>query len=82
MKTENEEVQTTPKRVLRRLRAFRLPRPPFIVAVLTGAVIGMYFQPLPLKLFFEATGLEPGAGSSAPFAVPVSRSEAAVAELN
>lgn len=51
-----------------RLRLWRLP---LVMAVLfTGAVIGMYFQPPALRAFFGLTGLQPGAGSSAPIAVP------------
>lgn len=46
-------------------------RLPLIMAVLfSGAVIGLYFQPPALKAFFAATGLQPGAGTSAPIAVP------------
>ncbi len=36
----------------------------------TGAVIGMYFQPPGLKAFYSATGLQPGAGSASPIALP------------
>jgi HlyD family secretion protein len=36
----------------------------------SGAVIGMYFQPLGLQKFYEVTGLQPGAGSSDPIAIP------------
>ena len=39
----------------------------------TGAVIGMYFQPPALRIFFGVTGLEPGGGTSAPIATPISR---------
>jgi len=35
-----------------------------------GGVIGLYFQPPALRLLFGATGLQPGAGSAAPIAVP------------
>lgn len=54
-----------------RIRRLRLWRLPLVMAVLfTGATIGLYFQPPALRAFFGATGLEPGAGSSAPIAVP------------
>ncbi len=36
----------------------------------SGAVMGMYFQPLGLKKFYQWTGLTPGAGSVAPIALP------------
>lgn len=54
-----------------RIGRLRLWRIPLVMAVLfTGATIGLYFQPPALRAFFGATGLEPGAGSSAPIAVP------------
>lgn len=40
-------------------------------ALFTGAVIGMYFQPPGLRAFFNATGLEPGAGTETPIAVAI-----------
>lgn len=45
---------------------------PLLVPLLmfTGAVIGMYFQPPGLRVFYEMTGLTPGAGSSRPIALP------------
>ncbi|MBI1219880.1 MAG: HlyD family efflux transporter periplasmic adaptor subunit [Rhodobacteraceae bacterium] len=36
----------------------------------SGAVMGMYFQPLGLKKFYQFTGLTPGGGSAAPIALP------------
>lgn len=55
----------------RRIGRLRLWRIPLVMAVLfTGATIGMYFQPPALRAFFGVTGLEPGAGSSNPIAVP------------
>ncbi|NVD42845.1 HlyD family efflux transporter periplasmic adaptor subunit [Ensifer sp. HO-A22] len=36
----------------------------------SGAVIGMYFQPPALQKFYALTGLQPGAGSTAPIALP------------
>lgn len=57
-----------------RLRLWRLP---LVMAVLfSGAVIGMYFQPPALRAFFGLTGLQPGAGSTAPIAVPAPPSKA------
>jgi HlyD family secretion protein len=50
-------------RIVRRL----LPIP---VLLFTGAVIGLYFQPPGVQKFFEWTGLQPGAGTSAPIALP------------
>ncbi len=36
----------------------------------TGGVLGLYFQPPALREFYALTGLEPGAGSNAPIALP------------
>jgi HlyD family secretion protein len=36
----------------------------------SGAVIGMYFQPPLLRAFYGLTGLQPGAGSDTPIALP------------
>jgi HlyD family secretion protein len=41
-----------------------------LVFLFTGAVAGMYFQGPALRAFFGLTGLEPGAGTSTPIAVP------------
>ncbi len=41
-----------------------------VLLVFLGGVFGLYFQPIGLQRFFEATGLEPGAGSNAPIALP------------
>ncbi|MGJ8586379.1 MAG: HlyD family efflux transporter periplasmic adaptor subunit [Marinosulfonomonas sp.] len=47
---------------------------PLLIATLfTGAVIGMYFQPPGLRVFFNTTGLEPGAGTDTPIAVAISQ---------
>ena len=40
------------------------------ILLFSGAVIGMYFQPLGLQKFYAVTGLQPGAGSNAPIALP------------
>ena len=45
-----------------------LPLVPLLM--LTGGVIGMYFQPPGLRMVFDRTGLVPGAGSTAPIALP------------
>jgi HlyD family secretion protein len=44
----------------------------FLVPVLmfTGGVLGMYFQPPALQKFYALTGLQPGAGSRSPIALP------------
>jgi HlyD family secretion protein len=45
---------------------------PLLIATLfTGAVIGMYFQPPGLRVFFNTTGLEPGAGTNTPIAIAI-----------
>lgn len=36
----------------------------------SGGVLGMYFQPPALQKFYALTGLQPGAGSSSPIALP------------
>lgn len=40
------------------------------VFLFTGAVIGLYFQPPGLQTFFARTGLQPGAGTTTPIALP------------
>lgn len=40
------------------------------VFMFSGAVLGMYFQPAGLQKFYALTGLQPGAGSSSPIALP------------
>lgn len=45
--------------------------PLFMLTLFTGAVIGMYFQPPGLRVFFNTTGLEPGAGTNTPIAVAI-----------
>lgn len=40
------------------------------VLLFTGAVLGLYFQPPGLQKFYALTGLQPGAGSNQPIAVP------------
>ena len=38
--------------------------------VMTGGIVGMYFQPPGLKFIFRTFGLTPGGGTSTPIAVP------------
>jgi HlyD family secretion protein len=40
------------------------------VIMFSGAVIGMYYQPPLLQAFYGLTGLQPGAGSGTPIALP------------
>ncbi len=40
------------------------------VFMFSGAVVGMYFQPPALRVFYTVTGLTPGAGSERPIALP------------
>lgn len=47
--------------------------PLVMITLFTGAIIGMYFQPPGLKVFFKATGLEPGAGTDTPIAVALQK---------
>ncbi len=52
-------------------RAHLLIIPLVMLSLFAGAVIGMYFQPPGLRVFFNATGLEPGAGTDTPIATAV-----------
>lgn len=45
--------------------------PLVMLTLFSGAVIGMYFQPPGLRVFFNTTGLEPGAGTQTPIAVAI-----------
>ncbi|WP_433989770.1 efflux RND transporter periplasmic adaptor subunit [Sulfitobacter sp. TBRI5] len=47
--------------------------PLFMLTLFTGAVIGMYFQPPGLRAFFNATGLQPGAGTDTPIAIAIQK---------
>ncbi len=40
------------------------------ILMFIGAILGLYFQPPGPQKFFELTGLKPGGGSDAPFAIP------------
>lgn len=50
--------------------------PLFMATLFTGAVIGMYFQPPGLRVFFGLTGLQPGAGTETPIAVAIQKVKA------
>lgn len=66
----------------RRLGLWRLYRVPLVfLLIFIGGVIGLYFQPPGMQRFFETTGLQPGGGSDAPFALPVGIPEDVVATL-
>ncbi|MCP4072973.1 MAG: HlyD family efflux transporter periplasmic adaptor subunit [Hyphomicrobiales bacterium] len=52
-----------------RSRLYLIPMAMLVLFI--GAVIGMYFQPPGLKVFFNLTGLQPGGGTTAPIASPV-----------
>jgi HlyD family secretion protein len=47
--------------------------PLVFVTLFSGAVIGMYFQPPGLRVFFNVTGLEPGAGTQTPIAQAIAQ---------
>jgi HlyD family secretion protein len=47
--------------------------PVIMAALFTGAVVGMYFQPPGLRVFFNLTGLQPGAGSDTPIALAIEK---------
>ncbi len=59
-------------------RRFGLKRPSrlvfiplFLVTLFAGGIVGLYFQPPGLKVFFQLVGLQPGGGSNSPIAIPV-----------
>ena len=57
-----------PRRLLFRKRYLLILLLP--LAMFSGGVIGMYYQPPGLQYFYVLTGLQPGGGSSAPIAMP------------
>jgi HlyD family secretion protein len=59
--------QVASSTIVDRSRLFLIPL--FMLTLFTGAVIGMYFQPPGLWVFFDVTGLEPGAGTETPIAM-------------
>lgn len=62
-----QEPADPPRRRFRRAYLLVLLIP---VLMFSGAVIGMYFQPPMLRAFYAVTGLQPGAGSQTPIALP------------
>ena len=65
-KREGESRAIAPKPS--RWRLLRLLAIPALLFL--GAVIGLYFQPPGLQKFFQLTGLQPGAGTDVPIALP------------
>jgi len=47
--------------------------PLVMLLVFFGAVVGMYFQPPGLRVFFNVTGLQPGAGTDTPIALAIEK---------
>lgn len=64
----NKAVISTSK-ATSRSRLFLIPL--FMLTLFTGAVIGMYFQPPGLRVFFNSTGLKPGGGTDTPIALAI-----------
>jgi HlyD family secretion protein len=64
-------------------RVFRVGKflPLIMALLLTGAFIGLYFQPPGIRLVMWVLGLEPGGGTSTPIAVPANRPSPASALL-
>ena len=79
IKDDTEPVEPTPTRRSGLWRLYRIPM--LFVLLFLGGIYGLYFQPPGLQRFFEATGLQPGGGSNAPFALPVGVPEDVVATL-
>jgi HlyD family secretion protein len=50
--------------------------PLLMALMMTGALVGMYFQPPGLKWVMRTFGLQPGGGTSNPIAVPVAKAPA------
>ncbi len=61
------------------LRRFRLI-PVLMICVAFGGIVGLYFQPPGLQLAMRTLGLEPGAGTSSPIAVPLNHT--VIAEID
>jgi HlyD family secretion protein len=55
--------------------------PLLLLLVMSGGVIGLYFQPPGLRLLFGVLGLQPGGGTSRPIAVPAPRRREPAAPL-
>lgn len=72
--TENGvQKRSTPAAARRSVRSRLFLIPLFILTLFSGAVIGMYFQPPGLRVFFNLTGLQPGAGTDTPIAVAIQK---------
>ncbi|MFT6526638.1 MAG: HlyD family secretion protein [Celeribacter sp.] len=69
---DNGRAQVTSDKVSKKRFPFKLI-PLVMVSLFSGAVIGMYFQPPGLKMFFGATGLQPGGGTDTPIAVAIQK---------
>jgi HlyD family secretion protein len=54
--------------------------PLFLLCIAFGGIAGLYFQPPGLQLAMRTLGLEPGAGTSSPIAVPLNHT--AIAEID
>lgn len=70
-----EVVMHEPDGTTRQKRWFRFRKRFLLVFLIpvfmfTGAVLGLYFQPPALRTFYAYTGLQPGAGSDSPIALP------------
>jgi HlyD family secretion protein len=60
----------SPRRAPHRFLRYAGVVPIVMVLLLTGAVVGLYFQPPGPRIVMGWLGLEPGGGSARPFAVP------------
>ncbi len=65
--------RSRPAAARRSVRSRLILIPLFILTLFSGAVIGMYFQPPGLRVFFNLTGLQPGAGTDTPIAVAIQK---------
>lgn len=52
--------------------------PVFLLCVALGGIVGLYFQPPGLQFAMRTLGLEPGAGTTSPIAVPVEQAAAGI----
>lgn len=72
--TENGvQKRNTPAAARRSVRSRLFLIPLFILTLFSGAVIGLYFQPPGLRVFFNLTGLQPGAGTDTPIAEAIQK---------
>ena len=68
--TRNRAAAATTRSLRSKLGPLRYV-PPMMSLVMLGGIIGLYFQPLPLRKVFEILRLQPGGGTTTPIAVPV-----------